>query len=370
MADSPLLLNLLIAFGACQAFFISGIMISQRPKQLPQHFFLWFLIIEGTTLVERLLVESNFIDGFPHILGISYPLSFIKAPLLFFTALGLVNQHFRLRRIHALHLILFVIFFAINIPFYLLSGPQKVEQVREFMAYVPGYTSFEFYLYLSFFVNIGLYIGAAIKRLQRFRQQVKNNALVNAYLQVLQLYIGFLLIHLLHFVLQPTGWLEIPLFNSISMLLMTFIIQAIAYKFIAASDIFRARATPDLSNLGKRNRDEQQIREKFEVDRVFLEETINLKDFSKSIELPPAYISELINQKFGCTFKNLVTTYRVEEAKRLMEQAKNNDVRLIDIAYSSGFNNKVSFYRAFKSSTGKSPSEYFKMLKTASAAKI
>ena len=40
-------------------------------------------------------------------------------------------------------------------------------------------------------------------------------------------------------------------------------------------------------------------------------------------------------------------------------------MKLIDIAYDSGFNNKVSFYRVFKEFEGQSPSEYLETRKKA-----
>ena len=46
-----------------------------------------------------------------------------------------------------------------------------------------------------------------------------------------------------------------------------------------------------------------------------------------------------------------------------MKREIDSSIQLIDIAYDSGFNNKVSFYRSFKRHTDQSPSAYFEALK-------
>jgi len=96
---------------------------------------------------------------------------------------------------------------------------------------------------------------------------------------------------------------------------------------------------------------------------VYLDDTLTLQKFSDAVALPHAYVTELINQKFNCSFKKLVGQYRLNEAKSLMVKENDATVKLIDIAFQVGFNNKVSFYRTFKEFEGVSPSEYLEKLK-------
>ena len=57
-------------------------------------------------------------------------------------------------------------------------------------------------------------------------------------------------------------------------------------------------------------------------------------------------------------FKSYINEYRVDEAKRLLDEDKYL-VRTIDaIAGETGFTNRSSFYRVFKRSQGISPSDY------------
>ena len=230
------------------------------------------------------------------------------------------------------------------------------------MSDIPSYTSFTFYFALSFFVYIGIYMYASLKKLQVFKVQVRNNALVNWIHNVLIAYSIFLLIHLIYFVIQPIGEYNFALVNQVSMLAMTFIIQSIAYKIIDKSVIFNSKP-PSLHNLDQRKKDEITIINTLENDKIYLQDDLSLSLFADSVNLNPSYVSEIINQKFNCSFKKLMNQYRLEEAKNHLRKNRDSSIKLIDIAFMSGFNNKVSFYRAFKEFEGMSPSEFLENTK-------
>ncbi len=350
-------INVLIAYGTLQAFFIATVLLRTENKSLFKKLFASLLIIEGFTLFERLLVETELIHSVPHLLGISYPASFIKPVLMWLMALAITDRAFKLHKRLGWHLIPFAFMVMLTLPVYFMSGPEKLEWVNSFMEKVPSYQSFDFYFTLSFFVYIGVYIFLSIKKLNHLREHVTNNVLANWYRTILIGYSVFLLFHLTYYLLQPLAELNLAHFNQISMLAMTFIIQAIAFKLVDESPLLNSKA-PNLSNLEARKRHEDLIIQKLEEDKAYLDDSLTLEKFSKAIQLPKAFVTEIINQKFNCSFKKLVNQYRLNEAKRLMENVDGTKLKLIDVAYDSGFNNKVSFYRIFKELEGISPSEY------------
>ena len=284
--DAVFVFNILIAFGACQALFISSILMVQGNNSLPRRLVSLLLIIEGITLIERLLAETHLIESVPHLIGVSYPISFLKPPLLYLAALAIIQHKFRLRKIHLLHAIPFMGMLLVNLPFYFQHAEQKLEVVRAFLEKIPVYQSFDFWLSFSFFLYMGVYLFATIFVLKKFRTQVKNNKLANWHMRVMLLYAVFLLIHFAYFLIRPSGLLDLPLFNTISMLITTFIIQSIAYSFISKSMIFTKQQVPDLSKVDEFIKDEQRIREKFERDKIYLNDSLTLNQFASEIGLP------------------------------------------------------------------------------------
>lgn len=356
------ILNILIAYGALQAFFIALILIRTSSNSLFNRLFSFLLIIEGFTLIERLLVESDLIQVVPHLLGISIPLSFLKPPLMLFMALSITDKGFRIKKKSFLHAIPFVVMVLNSLPFYAMDGAAKLAWVQVFMQKIPSYQSIEFYVNLSFFAYIGIYIVYAIRALNQFRGQILNHALVNWYRLMLIAYSGVLFVHLLYFLIQPLGQWNFAIVNQISMLSMTFIIQAIAFQLIHKSALLKTK-TPDLGDVQKRKHHESLIIQQFEQKKIHLNDGLSLQEFSEAISLPPAYVSQLINQGFNCSFKKLIAKYRVEEAKQIMNKTQEASIKLIDVAYDAGFNNKVSFYRSFKEFEQMSPSEYLESIK-------
>ena len=354
------IIHVLIAYGTIQAIFIAIIISTSGNKTLFKKLFASLLIVEGIILFERLMVETGFINSAPHLLGIAYPISFLKPPLMLFMAYSLTIKGFQVQKKSFLHLIPFALIFLMNIPFYFMSGAEKLTTIQTFMSQIPSYQDFSFYFSLSFFFYIGIYIFFSVRQLNRFQEQVTNNALVNWYRLILLIYSGFLALHLVYFLIQPLGEFNFALINQGSMLAMTFIIQAVAFKLIAQSPFFVAQA-PDLSDLEKRNSQEKLIIDLFEKEKVHLDDTLTLQSFAKAIDLPQKEVSQLVNQRFNYSFKKLVAQYRINEAKQLLKES-DSSVKLIDIAFQAGFNNKVSFYRAFKEFEGVSPSKYLENL--------
>ncbi len=358
---TSLVINALIVFGTFQAFFIAFILLKSN-RTLFKSLFATLLVVEGIILMERLLVETQIIRDLPHLLGIAYPISFLKPPLILLMTSSIVVQNFRLLRKHLWHLSGFAFIGLLNIPFYFLSGSEKLATVETFMNQIPSYSSFMFYFYLSFFAYIGIYVYLSIKKLRIYHHQISNNDLVNWLYKVLLGYSLFLILHLIYHLIQPIGKYNFALFNQLSMLAMTFIIQSIAYKIFDKSTIFKNK-TQILSNTSDRLEYKKIIINKLVNDKAYLDDSLSLLSFSNSVNISSSIVSEIINQTFNCSFKRLINKYRLAEAKSIIENKKDDKIKLIDVAFDSGFNNKVSFYRAFKELEGISPSSYLEKVK-------
>ena len=74
------------------------------------------------------------------------------------------------------------------------------------------------------------------------------------------------------------------------------------------------------------------------------------------------YVSQTINDGFGCNFNTFLNKYRIREAcRRLNDQEKFGRYTMDALANSLGFKSRTTFTSAFKSYTGQTPSEYMRM---------
>ena len=99
-----------------------------------------------------------------------------------------------------------------------------------------------------------------------------------------------------------------------------------------------------------------RIKELMELDHIYRNENISLKDLSCILNITPHQLSEILNKELKMNFKTFINSYRIEEVKkRLIE---NNNTGIIHIAYQCGFNSKSVFNADFYKNTGMTPTEF------------
>lgn len=115
-----------------------------------------------------------------------------------------------------------------------------------------------------------------------------------------------------------------------------------------------ASENPDSSELNAEYR--AKLEQWMESEKPYLNPEFRLLDLREILPLNRTYLSQLINDEYGCNFYQFVTNYRIEEAKRLMRE--HPDMKLQDVAEQSGFSSPVVFSRTFARETGVTPSEW------------
>jgi len=91
---------------------------------------------------------------------------------------------------------------------------------------------------------------------------------------------------------------------------------------------------------------------------IYKDANISLKVLASKLNLSHHHLSQIINQNTGGSYYDLINSYRINEAKRLLRETK---MTIIDITYEVGFNSKSSFYSEFKKHSDLTPSQYKKM---------
>ncbi|MBO0458117.1 helix-turn-helix domain-containing protein [Enterococcus hulanensis] len=84
-------------------------------------------------------------------------------------------------------------------------------------------------------------------------------------------------------------------------------------------------------------------------------QTGNLTDMCSRLGYNASYISKLIKQTSGKTYKQLVNEQRMKKALILLQ---NNELPIYEIAEQVGISNLTSFYKRFKDFTNCTPQEY------------
>ena len=105
--------------------------------------------------------------------------------------------------------------------------------------------------------------------------------------------------------------------------------------------------------------DYAQLLEQWMVaEKPYCNPEFKLMDIRSVLPMNRTYLSQFINDTYGCSFYQFVNRYRIEEAKRLMQE--HPEMKISEIAAHSGFSSPSSFSRAFSREIGLSPSEWSK----------
>ena len=86
-----------------------------------------------------------------------------------------------------------------------------------------------------------------------------------------------------------------------------------------------------------------------------LTESLTVKNMAKHVGLCPQHFRKRFKQSTHLTPSRYLTQRRVEHAKMLL---LNPEHKVITATFAAGFKSVPTFYRAFRSHTGQSPTEY------------
>lgn len=86
-------------------------------------------------------------------------------------------------------------------------------------------------------------------------------------------------------------------------------------------------------------------------------EDISLTQVAQLVNLSPIYLSRLFKKEEGINFLDYLSQYRINVAKKLLQDMKYNMIEITDL---SGFRNTKYFSKIFKKIVGITPSEYRK----------
>jgi AraC-like DNA-binding protein len=99
----------------------------------------------------------------------------------------------------------------------------------------------------------------------------------------------------------------------------------------------------------------RKIEKLFKVDKVYHEATYTRAELARECRTSEAVVSKVINKHLKKSFPQVISEYRVEDAKRLLNET---DASIKIIAAEVGFSSLASFNRVFREIAGETPSEY------------
>jgi AraC-like DNA-binding protein len=145
---------------------------------------------------------------------------------------------------------------------------------------------------------------------------------------------------------------------------MAAIVYGTGYMALSQPALFVAESEPgrkyEKSSLTAARADEgaRLVRSLMEEERLYADGDLSLDTLSARVGMPAAQVSQVINERMGQSFYDMVNAYRVEEAERRLLDPGRRGRNILDVGFGVGFRSKAAFNRAFKLKTGVTPSEF------------
>ncbi|MCP4220031.1 MAG: helix-turn-helix domain-containing protein [bacterium] len=95
-----------------------------------------------------------------------------------------------------------------------------------------------------------------------------------------------------------------------------------------------------------------------EEEKIYLDADLTLQKLSSLLKVHYNHLSRIINERMEMSFNDYINSFRIEEAKRHLQDPGKNKKTILQVAFDTGFYSKSVFNTAFKKFTGTTPSRY------------
>lgn len=301
-------------------------------------------------------------------------LSNFKEPLLFLYILSVIYTNFQLKKIHFVHLLPWIVSLLVLTPnFFLASEEAKHIFLNNYI------NQFEIAILRYFSHALSLvYLIAEVYYIVRYRKLLLENyadkdAFKN-YKWLEQLTVLLFIGHIMTVVKNSVG--IDPASNTIyyilTVMVLSFGVFFICWLFLKAVNSPKLFKGIDVNlmtshemkmSLVSNTEETQQItllKEYMSLEKPYLNPSLSIKNLAYGLGLNSREVSVLINQNLHQHFFDFVNEYRIEDAKKILQDPDRKKFTVLEILYEVGFNSKSSFNTAFKKHTGLTPTQFRK----------
>lgn len=358
----------LLAFGVFQGLMMMLVLLGFR-RNLALTCLLGLVLVLVLNLFNHLLLSTNLFIKVPHLVYVFTPTLMLIGPLYYWHLTAVFSPDKRIKPL--LHLLPFALAIMLLLPFYLLSGPEKIDQleIQQSARLIPLTTGSYLFMVLQI-AQVFAYIIWA----NRVLSEEEPNAISKPGKQGIQwlrrfgwAFSTYWLLDFLALTLYTFLGAIHPQVFYVTILGTTIFINVLAVFMIRKHKEFNRSVLNPVRVKGRISKSDDEIEETLariylamEEDKPYLDPQFSLLKFSELLEKTPHQVSEILNVSLGKSFYEFINEYRYEEAKERLQSSQYNHLTILAIAFDSGFNNKNTFNKVFKKYSGKTPSQFIK----------
>ena len=363
-------MRVIFLLGCLQGLILSLVLIS-RTSQQKSNKLLGILTFALSVQLGLTSEGQALFSSFPNLRSIAWTAPYLFAPLTFlYLQALLMNESFKWK--HLIHLLPFLVSLVGLIPYFALEHEVKVNfDILNDSYFLNFAISFETIRVLQ----AVLYTYLIFRLLKNFKsaaeKEISNIPLrwvyQFVYASVTSWVTAFLSI-LVYFLPIST---TINPFNLVYLLTLI-LIYLLGYKMLTSPVTFgftltsgtnesdKKRYTRSGLKSDKHQEQLQKLQNLMEDEQLYLDSELTVNDVAEKVGMSKHHFSQLINEGLHQNFFEFINRYRVEHAKKLLEDSTKDYLKILAIGYEAGFNSKSTFNSLFKQYTGQTPTRFRK----------
>ncbi|WP_343485675.1 helix-turn-helix domain-containing protein [Allomuricauda sp. d1] len=354
------------------------ILVNNKINRIARYLISAFLFIHSLFILNIAIHRANYLFEYPHTYLMSTWASFLYGPLLYFY-FKRITQKYVFRAIDLLHLVPTVVLTAYLIVYvYSMGHTEKVNLMitRLQNGLNPQDSSRLLLIVILKTISLATYAFFIRRIYQKAKNRLDFDVKTRAWQKnIYQIHISYVLIYSVYGILIVNQQQPIGLLYHASVAAMALMVLYVGYSANIQPHVFGGaysytnRLFPKYEKSGLTKSLSQELKENLEHllanEKIYKANDLCLEDLANRLNTTRHNASQVINEHFQLSFHELVNKYRIEEAKEILMDGSKQDWNIIDVAYEVGYNNKVTFNKAFKKDTNLTPTEYQRVGKIA-----
>ncbi|MCG8414701.1 MAG: helix-turn-helix transcriptional regulator [Pseudomonadales bacterium] len=150
---------------------------------------------------------------------------------------------------------------------------------------------------------------------------------------------------------------------SIAALTLGMLLAAMRFDFVSLSYVIRrvAELAEEPEQEGVKTFDIDSFNDTFKNGKLYREAGLTISMLAKKLNMPEYRLRSFIHKQLGFrNFNAMLHKYRIEDASKALSDQENQNVPVLTIALSVGYQSITPFNNAFREIKGVTPSEYRK----------
>jgi len=371
--------------GAGQGLLLTVFLLTKKENFLANRIFALAIFAYTLDILNAFILADKLFLRFPVLIGLGGPLPFVYSPAIYLYTVYFNRKYKQFRKKDLLHFIPVLLMILAGIRLFFLSTPE------EKIALMNPNTPKSIWIIISRtiipFYGI-LYTILSLFEVRKYHIRLKDNFSDIERLKLnwlVYLLLGIIIEWLLEFVqiflIEVLRYGEAVFYNYIYLFVSLFM-YLVAYKSLQQPEIYmetdneeqetaditeqktaiKKRAGYKKSGLTDEKASEytEKLLEIMDKEKPYINPEINLNELAGMLNISPHNLTEIINTRLHVSFYDFISSYRVEEVKRLMAADADEKYSILSIALDAGFNSKSAFNNVFKKITGITPSDFRK----------